>query len=141
MLRSNVNSKFFEQLAREFVFGQHALDCVHNKKLGSFRPEVRNITIFLSTHVAAVEHILLLLFLISRQLYFFSIYHDDIVSCINVWSEDRFVATSLCICHLHGKSSKYLVRGVYDSPVAVGFCTDLSQGCFHGERIEKNGLQ
>ena len=83
VFRTGENAKLGQHLGRDAILGQHAFDRVGDDELRIACPHLGNIPVALATDVTREEHVLVLLFLLTRENHFLCIDDDDVITRIN----------------------------------------------------------
>ncbi len=119
-----------QHLASEPVLREHSLDCVLNDEIRSALLHLSHAEILLAPNVAAIEHVLLLLFFLAGEYDLVRVDNDNEIPGVHVRRISRLVPTTKQVCDFHGQTTQDLILGVDDDPVAFhGFL--LGEICFH----------
>ena len=111
--------------AGQLVLGKHSFYRIGDEEFRALLSKIRYAPVFLTTHVAAVKHVFLLLFLGPGKLYLGGVGYDDVVTRIGVGRIDRLVPTAQGVGDLNRQPAKYLVGGIHNLPIVGGgfrFC-------------------
>jgi len=130
------NTKAGEHTTGKFVFGQHAFNRIGDDKLWAVFAKISDGAIFFVPHISRIQHILLLFFFGTSELYFIRIDHDNKIPGINMGSVGRFVASTQGIGDLHCKSAQDLSGSINNLPV-VGNSFLFGKGSLHRKISEK----
>ena len=94
-----------EHLAGQPVFRKHSFDGVLYDEIGASFLHLGDTEVFFTTHVAAVEHILLLLVFLSRENDFVGIDHNNEISGVNVRRVGGLVSATKQIRYFYGEAA------------------------------------
>ena len=119
MLRANNDFEFLVDSITQLVVWDHTADSTLKQKLRATLTHFTRCFYLLITYVTSVTCVDLFALFVTTKDNFFSVDDDDIVTSINVRSEDWLVlATELVRC-LNGNLTENLVLGIDDVPLAL----------------------
>jgi len=130
MLLAGENLQLGEHLTSEAILGKHTLDGVLHYEIRTAFLHLSNAQVLFATDVAAIEHVLLLFYLLAGQNDLVGIDNDDEIAGIDVRRVGWLVTTAQLISDLDGQTAQDLILGVDDDPIAFdGFL--FGEKCFH----------
>ena len=136
MFRTCVNAQFFDHLATEGVFRKHAFHSVVNGKFRLFGHKFFILSFFQTADVTGVITIHFLFEFFAGQSDFCAVDDDDMIACIDVRSESRFVFASEHCGNLACQTTENEVGSIHN----VLFSFDVFRLChisFHGKDLQK----
>ena len=116
MRRACIYMETAEELASDAVLWQHTTDSVLDESLGVFSLDHNGRVLALTTVVAGVREDHAVRPLLARQLNFFSIDDNDMVTAIYVGGIAGLVFAANHLGYLAGHAAQNLVVGVHDHP-------------------------
>ncbi len=116
MIRTGIHAQMAKKLAAQTILWKHPLDCCFQNPFGTSFHEARKARLPQATRVAAIAQIGLLLLLAAGKAETRRIYHDYVISRIEMRSELRPVLASENQRDLARKPTKGLVGGVNQIP-------------------------
>ncbi len=130
VLRATVDAEFFHDSVTQLVVWDHSTDCFLNEEFWLTSADGLRSLNFLVTDVSGVVSVNFLCLFVSREHNTLSVYNDDVVTCVNVWCEDRLMFATEEHCCFASYLSEDLVCCIDDVPLAfyvLCFCGE----CFH----------
>jgi hypothetical protein len=138
--RAGENAKLGQHFGRDAILREHALHRVGNNELRIPCPHLRDIPVALATDVTGEKHVLVLLFLLTRENNLLGIDDDDVIAGIDRGRVRCFVPTANHVGGFNGETAKGNTGGINQIPLGLHSLLFGEEG-FHGKRGQELGFR